>query len=125
VPRERLEDLIVFQRSVAAADAISALVERSPIRRDFTLRDQLFDSSGSLPANISEGHGQGSDRHFAHFLYIARGSSKEVRAHLRVAPGRNYITNAEYNDYCRTFDEIAAMLTGLIRHLERNDGPRR
>jgi four helix bundle protein len=58
-------------------------------------------------------------------LYIARGTTKEIRAHLMVAIGRRYITEAERLMHWRTHDEIARMLTGLIRHLERKDRKQR
>src|ERR1700741_4109602 len=91
----RLEDLQVYQKPLAAADAISALCERRCFRGDGELRGQLHESSARVPALIGEGHGQKTDRHFAHFLYVARGTSKEVRTHLAVARGRGHITEEE------------------------------
>jgi len=41
-------------------------------------------SSSRVPALIAEGFEQKSDRHFAHYLYLARGSMKETKAHLIV-----------------------------------------
>jgi four helix bundle protein len=121
VPSNSLEDLQVFQKSVAAADAISALTNRPEFRRDPELRDQLRSSSARVPALISEGHGQKTDRHFASYLFNARGSSKEVRAHLRVARGRGFISENEEATYAAPYHEIPKMLTGLIKHLERED----
>jgi four helix bundle protein len=120
-----LEDLQVFQKSIAAADAISALTNRPEFVRDRDLCDQLRAASGGVPSHISEGHGQKTDRHFAHYLYIARGTTKEMRAHLRVAKGRGYITESERAIHSTAYEEIAKMLTGLIRHLEREDRRRR
>jgi four helix bundle protein len=116
-----LENLQVYQKAVAACDAISAITERSSFRRDYELRSQLRGASGGIPSHIGEGHGQKTDRHFAHFLYIARASAKELRAHLLVARGREHITDAECAALSETYDEIARMLTGLIRHLESED----
>ena len=120
-----LEDLQVFQKAIAAADAITALTDRPEFFRDYDLRDQLRSASGGVPANISEGHGQKTDRHFAHYLYIARGTTKEIRAHLRVARGRGHITESEQATHSAAYDEIAKMLSGLIPHLEREDRARR
>ncbi len=116
-----LEELQVYQRSLVAADAISALTNRPAFLRDPTLRRQLRDASAQIPSHIAEGYGQKMDRHFAHFLYIARGSTKEVRAHLAIARGRLHISEDERREHDARFDEIARMLTGLIRHLEADN----
>jgi four helix bundle protein len=116
-----VEELLVYRKSQAAADAISAITSRIEFARDEELRRQLRAASGRIPSHIAEGFGQKTDRHFAHYLYIARGTTKEIRAHLAVANGRCHISEAEKLSYSEMYDEIARMLTGLIRHLERED----
>ena len=120
-----VEGLLVYQKALVAADAISALTERPAFNRDPDLRAQLRSSSGRIPAHIAEGHGQKTDKHFAQYLYIARSTTKEVRAHLAVAKGRRYINESEQTENTARYDEVARMLTGLIRHLERDDRKRR
>ena len=71
-----LEDLQIFQQAVDAADAITAIVERPVFRQDLKLRDQLRNASGKVPSHIGEGFGQKTDRHFASYLCIARGTCK-------------------------------------------------
>jgi four helix bundle protein len=120
-----VEELAVYQKSQAAADAISAITSRIEFARDHELRRQLRAASGRIPSHIAEGFGQKTDRHFAHYLYIARGTTKEIRAHLAIAKGRRHITEAEKLMHSEMYDEIARMLTGLIRHLEREDRTQR
>ena len=74
----------------------------------FDLRLQLAAASGAIPANIAEGFGQQSDRQFAKYQYVARGSAHEVRAHLAVAHARSYVTEAESSDLAHKYEEIAA-----------------
>ena len=114
-----VEDLQVYQKALLAAAAISAMTDRREFRADPELRRQLRNASARIPSHIAEGFGQKTDRHFAHYLYIARGTTKEVRAHLAVASGRRFITESERQAHWDRYDEIAKMLTGLIRHLER------
>jgi four helix bundle protein len=121
MPLFSVEELQVYQKALAAAGAISALTARRCFLDDRRLRDQLRSASGSVPAHIAEGHSQKTDKHFAHYLYIARGSTQEVRAHLLVAAGRGLVATKEGAEHERRYDEIARMLTGLIRHLERED----
>ena len=121
VASNALEDLQVYQKALAEADEISAITDRQSFRQDPELRHQLRDASARVPALISEGHGQKTDRHFAHYLYVARGTCKEIRTHLSVARGRKQITDDEQRQCSEKYEEIARMLTGLIRHLENED----
>jgi four helix bundle protein len=114
----RVEDLLVYQKALAAAIAVSALLKRPEFSKDFDLRNQLGNSSSRVPALIAEGFEQKSDRHFAHYLYLARGSAKESKTHLIVAHSRGYVSTSEAASLGGDCDEIGRMLTGLIDHLE-------
>jgi four helix bundle protein len=116
-----VEELQVYQKAIAAADAVSAIVKRQCFQRDCKLRDQLADSSDAVPSLIADGFPQSTDRYFAQFLYRAKGESSETRTHLRVSWGRDYITEKELLALCDRYNEIEKMLTGLIRHLEREN----
>jgi len=122
--RNRVEDLKVYEKAVAAADAIFSLTERPVFNRDPELRQQMRSSSGRIQSHLQEGSGQSTDRHYAHYVGIARGSSKEMKGHLRRAPGYKFITDDEYQVHWDLYDEIAAMLTGLKDYLERQDRKR-
>src|SRR5262245_16428481 len=117
----RVEDLVVYQKALAAADAVSALLKRPDFSKDFDLKDQLGNSSSRVPALIAEGFEQKSDRHFAHYLYLAKGSAKESKTHLRVAMGRGYVSMSDCARLGGDYEEIKRMLDGLIEHLERDD----
>jgi four helix bundle protein len=62
-----------------------------------------------------------TDRHFAQYLYRAKGSSREIRSQLLVARQRRHVTESERVAISEKYEEIAKMLTGLIRHLEAED----
>jgi four helix bundle protein len=116
-----VEELQVYQKALTAADAVSAILKRPGFQRDGKLRDQLADSSDAVPSLIADGFPQSTDRYFAQFLYRAKGESSETRTHLRVAWGRDYITEKELLELCDRYNEIEKMSTGLIRHLEREN----
>jgi len=96
-------------------------LKRSCFQSDHKLRDQLADSSDAVPALIADGFPQRTDRFFATFLYRSRGESCETRTHLRIANGRDYLGEKECAELCDRYHEIEKMLTGLIRHLEKED----
>jgi four helix bundle protein len=120
-----LDDLLVYQKALKASDAVSALLKRPAFQKDCELRDQLSRSSGRVPPLIAEGFGQETDRHFAHYLGIARGSAQETRAHLAVAHGRNYISSEELSGRSGEYHEIAKMLTPWIVYLRKCDRKQR
>jgi four helix bundle protein len=116
-----VEELLVYQKGLAAADAVSALLKRQAFAKDARLRNQLAASSERVVSLIAEGFSQSTDRHFAEYLYRSRGSSSETRTQLRVAQGREYVSERERVGVCDRYNEIERMLTGLIQHLRAED----
>ena len=121
MPRSSVEDLLVYQKAVAAADAIVALTSRPEFDCDPELRRQLRTAARRIQSHLQEGSGQSTDRHYAHYVSIARGSSKEVKGHLRSALGSQLVAEEEYRLHWKRYDEIAAMLTGLKKFLDSQD----
>ncbi|HZR26044.1 MAG TPA: four helix bundle protein [Vicinamibacterales bacterium] len=97
--KNSVEELVVYQRSVAAADAIFAMATRVAFNRDPELRQQMLSSSGRIQAHLQEGSGQSTRKHYAHFVSIARGSAKEMKGHLRRALGAKLIQQEEYDKF--------------------------
>jgi four helix bundle protein len=85
------------------------------------LRGQLDDASQSVAALIAEGFPLKTDRHFADYLYRAKGSSSETRAHLHAARVRECITLDEEQRLRSEYIEIEKMLAGLISYLRGSD----
>ena len=120
-----LDELLVYQKALKAADEVSKLLERNVFEKDFRLRQQLGASSERVASLIAEGFALKTDRHFASYLYQSRGSSKETRTQLRVALGRKYLTGDELTAHQDRYVEIEKMLTGLIHYLNREDWEQR
>jgi len=125
VHAKSVEELQVYQKALDAAGAVSALLERDGFRRDLRLRSQLGASSERVASLIAEGFSQKTDRHFSHYLYLSRGSSKEARTQITVAHGRRYLDAEELAQLSDRYNEIERMLTGLIKHLVREDRKQR
>ena len=79
---ERFEDLPVWKSAISLAEKIYALTEKPPFRRKYSLRDQIERAALSISNNIAEGFERGTTQELLTFLYIARGSSGEVRSML-------------------------------------------
>lgn len=65
-------------------------------------------------ANIAEGFGRHSDKEFANFLNIARGSAFEVQSHLYVALDLSYVTELLFQELYGLLDEILLCLDKTV-----------
>jgi four helix bundle protein len=118
---DRVDELLVYQKALAAADEISALLTSEGFAKDHRLRSQVGAASERVASLIAEGFEQKTDRHFATYLHLSRGSSSETRTQLRVAWGRGYLTEAVRISLSEKYEEIERMLRGLGRYLDERD----
>jgi four helix bundle protein len=89
-----------------------------PKNEQFGLTSQIRRAANSIPANIAEGCGRGSDADFARFLQMAIGSASEFEYHLLLALDLNFISDAEHQSLSRRVIEIRKMLTNLVQKLK-------
>lgn len=72
--------------------------------------------------NIAEGFERGSNKEFAKFLFIARGSVGEVRSMLYLALDQKYITESQFKDAYNLCVRESQLCWGLIKHLQKTSG---
>lgn len=113
----RFEDIVVWQKARIVTRSVYTVTSANVFATDFGLRDQLRRASVSVMANIAEGFGRRSDKEFANFLNIARGSAAECQSHLYVALDLRYMTEADFTDLYDAFAECSKMIFGLSQHL--------
>ena len=112
-------DLLVGQKAMDYVVACYRATDCFPKEERYGLASQLKSAAVSIPANIAEGQGREHTREFMNFLSIARGSLCETETHLLVAERLGYLRPDDVKALAVTSDEIARMLTGLIRSLEK------
>lgn len=84
----------------------------------YGLTSQVRRSSASIPANIAEGCGRGTDGELARFLQIAMGSASELEYHLLLARDLNIIELKNYENLNKNIMEIKCMLTSFIKKIK-------
>jgi four helix bundle protein len=111
---EKFEDIIAWQK----AGALTMEIYRIFINcNDFGFLNQIRRAVVSIMNNIAEGYERNTNKEFKNFLFIAKGSSAEVRSMLYIALRLKYITNGEFRKlYCLTM-EVSKLLLGLIKTL--------
>jgi len=117
---KRFEDLIVWQKSRKLAHKIYLLSEVLEIKRDYGLRQQVLDSSGSIPDNIAEGFERDGTKEYKQFLSISKGSAGELRSQLYRIFDRNILSEEEHQELHNVVIEISKMLSSMISILNKN-----
>ena len=111
------EKLIVYQKSVDFADRITELTGQ--FRGGFYfLADQLNRASVSIAANIAEGNGRFTKPDRRNFFGISRGSVQECVPLLELAARRGLVEPATHEALKADLEEIARMLSGLIKGVD-------
>jgi four helix bundle protein len=85
----------------------------------YGLRSQIRRSCVSVPANIAEGCGRGSDADFARFLHVSAGSANELQYHLLLARDLGFLERSKRAKLDAQVDEVKRMLATLTRKLQR------
>lgn len=107
-------DLLVWQKSIKLAKAVYQLTTNYPSDERFGLTNQMRRCSISIPSNIAEGFGRGSDKELVQFLYISLGSSNELDTQLTVSYELSFITEDRFKEIEKLNNEVNKMLQSLI-----------
>jgi four helix bundle protein len=110
----RFEDMKVYKLSLEMTLEIYTLFNGN---NDFDFKSQIQRASVSILNNIAEGFESDSNKAFANYIRIAKGSSGEVRSMLLLAYKLNYISRADYDLLLEKCIEISKMLNGLKKSL--------
>ena len=116
------EDLEVFQKAYRNSLEIHKKSQEFPDKEQYGLADQIRRASKSICANLAEGYGRHnhSAKEFKRFIWMAIGSSDEMRVWLRYCLDLHYISEAEWRHFRDSYKEISKMLQGLQRSWRSN-----
>lgn len=95
---ERFEDIEAWQLARLICKKTEKLFHNTKLGRNFSLRDQMERSSGSIMDNIAEGYGRGGNQEFHNFLSYSKGSVSELRSQLYRAFDKNLISSEQFED---------------------------
>ncbi|MFZ2656822.1 MAG: four helix bundle protein [Victivallales bacterium] len=111
---DSFENLDVWKRSCQLSVRVYNLMRDS---KDYSLKDQIFRSSLSIPSNIAEGAERDSKKEFVHFLHISKGSAAELRTQIYIACRLKLIDDKEAMEIVNELKAISKMLHSLIRSI--------
>lgn len=101
-----------------SAEALSALIQdlshQAPLRFRANLADQMRRAALSIPSNIAEGVGRGTNRDCLKFLFIAQGSLRELESQFDSAVFAELISERNVKDGRDLLRSTKRDLGGLI-----------
>jgi four helix bundle protein len=113
----RVENVQAWRKARELVREIYKSCAEGPLARDFGLRNQMRRTAVSSMSNVAEGVARKSDKEFARFLDIARGSAIEVQSLLYVALDVHYVDAHEFERLNRLACEAVSIIGGLTSYL--------
>jgi four helix bundle protein len=101
--------------------AVSATFRRPEA---WSIRDQMTRAAVSVPSNIAEGSGRGTDLDFRRFLWHSVGSCNELEYDFLLARDLNLLPAGTHRELAEQVEEVRRMLTALVQCLsEQQENP--
>jgi len=111
-------ELRVWEKGHELSLAVYKATAGFPNEERYGLTSQIRRASVSVPANIAEGCGRGSDAELARFSQIAAGSASELEYHLLLANQLDLLHSREHERLTKQVTEVKRMLTSFIKKLK-------
>ncbi len=115
--RHNFKALEIWKRSRILVKNVYLTTKTFPSEEKFSLISQMNRSAVSIPSNIAEGCGRGTDAQLVHFLDIAIGSNCELETQFYLAFDIGYISEQILDTFT---DEIAQIRRMTIQFSEKH-----
>jgi four helix bundle protein len=109
--------LQVWQKSHILTVELYKETKTFPKDEIYGITSQLRRAIYSIPTNLAEGCGRGSDKDFSRFVQIALGSASEAEYLILLCGDLNYLSIDSANKFIESVNEIKKMLIALIKSL--------
>ena len=112
--------LIVWEKAHGLTLLVYKISKKFPKEELYSLTIQIRRASSSIPANIAEGCGRGTDKDFARFVQISMGSASELEYLILLSFDLKYISEEYFNLISSEIIDIKKMLSSLLKTLRAN-----
>lgn len=112
------KELKIWQKAKGIVKDIYVLSETLPQTERYAFTSQLQRAAVSIPSNIAEGSGRGTNKDFCHFLDIAISSSYELESLLLIGIDLNYFTEEKVSVSIDSLHELQKMIIGFQSKLK-------
>jgi four helix bundle protein len=116
------QDLLIWQKGKEITLKVYQLTISFPKEELYALTSQIRRCSISIPSNIAEGWGRGTDKNIINFLNISKGSLYELETQLIIAFDLKYINETQLNEILILTNEVSKMIVSLISKIKLRNG---
>jgi four helix bundle protein len=114
--------LEVWDKAHKLALSAYRATEKFPREESYGLTSQIRRAAVSIPTNIAEGCGRGSDSDFGRFLQIAMGSASELEYEVLLSRDLGYLSSEIHMELEKQVQSVKQMLAALLRTLHGREG---
>ena len=111
-------NMTVWQKSHALTLQIYKITQDFPKDEQYGLTSQMRRAVMSIPTNIAEGSGRGTNGDFVRFMQISMGSAAELKYQLFLARDLQYISIEQYQSLKAMVVEIKMMLASFMKRIQ-------
>jgi four helix bundle protein len=112
-------DLLIWQKSMTLLTNCYLASVNFPKEEQFGLTSQIRRCCISIPSNISEGFGRGTNKDYHRFLTISLGSLFEFQTQIEISYDLKYITEENFKKLYEDSREVERMLTSFINKIKK------
>lgn len=115
------KNLLIWQKSMTLVTKTYEITQLFPKEELFGLTSQIRRSAISIPSNIAEGYGRGSNKEYHRFLNISLSSLFEYQTQIEIAKNINYLNENDFNKLYENSRELEVMMASLIRKVKETN----
>jgi four helix bundle protein len=118
---KKFEELPCWIKARELCQAVYKLLNLPAFKKDFALRNQIWDAAGSVMDNIAEGFDDGSTREFIRFLGYSQRSCSEAQSQLYRAKDCGHINKKQFKVVYELASECRKQIKGFRKYLREYD----
>ena len=118
---KRFEDLEVWTLACIICRKVEMLFQETGLGRNYSLRDQMENSSGSIMNNIAEGFGRGGNLEFINFLSYSKGSATELKSQPYRAFDKKLISQEQFDNLAADCSQADNRIQAFMAYLGNSE----
>ncbi len=118
---KKFEELPCWTTARELCKTVFGIINKDRFKKDYSLKDQIWRSAGSVMDNIAEGFDDGSTKELIRFLGYSQRSSGEVQSQLYRAKDCHYIDQNEFDKIYSLASECRKQVKGFRKYLREYD----